>query len=98
MARGLKPTQKEISSFYEELRRTPLNRCVTINSKRFHPFLTEEECFMARSSAMLRPSMVLLARMAHKTTKEEFSSYIMFGELPPMKLSPQEMEVLQGGL
>jgi hypothetical protein len=43
-------------------------------------------------------STALLARMAHETNEETFTTCVENGETPVMKLSPQEMELIRGGL
>ena len=42
-------------------------------------------------------ALVLLSKIASSTSPEEFAAVITQNELPAIKLSPQEMEVIQGG-
>ena len=40
----------------------------------------------------------ILGQVAHEYDQETFVDVIRTGEMPPMKLSPKEMEVIRGGI
>lgn len=44
-----------------------------------------------------RNAIRILARLAHEYDEEEFAKAVLSGEMPPMKLTEGEMELIRGG-
>ena len=89
--------EKEISELYKALRNVPWSKWTSADPKKFIAAMSKEQRSSLKNPDKFGPSLVLLARAAHETTKEVFTNCLANGEIPPMKLSAQEMELVSGG-
>lgn len=53
--------------------------------------------FYKGSPNQVREAVALYSRIASQTTSEEFQKAVESGELPPIKLTPKEMQIAAGG-
>ncbi|MCK6548787.1 hypothetical protein L6R52_23285 [Myxococcota bacterium] len=53
--------------------------------------------FYKGEPSQVRQAVALYSRIAAQTTSDEFQKVCDSGELPPIKLTPQEMQIATGG-
>lgn len=89
-------TREESDKIYNRFRSTNFNDGVlaSFSAIRNNPEILKK---INKSADDLAPAFRLYARVAHQYDSGTFFESITTGELPPMKLSPTEMEFLHGG-
>jgi hypothetical protein len=48
--------------------------------------------------SILKMNLLLMARVAHEVNPQDFMNYLTKGEMPPIKMRPDEMEAMKAGL
>lgn len=89
--------QKDFSTLYSDLRRVPWREWTAQDQREFlDDYFRDFPLDLTRPDEAIR-CVLLLARVAQETQENEFKSCLSTGEIPPLKLSPQEMQVVSGG-
>lgn len=92
-------TLQDSNEFYERLRTIPLEDWISRDAAELGEVAREAGMNMdGRTPAVVGTSIRLLGRLAHQVDAEAFAEATATGELPPMKLSAEEMEAVRGGL
>jgi len=92
-AQKVQVTEDQARSIYKEYKKIPL---ATIQGTSESDIL--ERMGKNAKSKSVAAEIKLFGRVAHQVSETEFIDAMVKNELPPLKLTPQEMEVLRGGL
>lgn len=86
--------QARVTELYNELRAVPWTDWTEQTCK---SFLDRHAATVEMNETEAKGSISLLARAAQESTQEQFTNCLSTGEIPPMKLSDEEMKVVRGG-
>ena len=90
-------TKAQISTAYQDFRGIPLNNLVKPETLRDLAKARKAD-FGGKDLNRVGVGLTLLVKLAHNTNEAEFGEALSTGQLPPMKLTAEEMELARGGL
>ena len=92
-AKKVQSTEDQARSLYKEYKKIPLAMIQGTSES-----VILERMGKAAKSKAIAAEIKLFGRVAHQVSESEFIDAIVNNEVPPVKLTPEEMEVLRGGL
>lgn len=92
-----KENEQATREFYRSLRNIPWKKWSTTDPEQFIDNVPTDSRLEIKSPEQFGPGLVLVARAAHETSEDDFVNCISNGELPPLTLTTDEMELLRAG-
>lgn len=69
----------------------------SLTAKDLEVLLKDLDASKMKSNFKVRENFQLMHRIAHATTDAEWMDFAKTGEMPPLKLTSEEMELVRGG-
>lgn len=85
---------QEVKLIYQSLRATPLK---DITNAKSEDMLKRIDSKGLNLNLETMSSLKLLGRIAHQCSETDFYDFVIENDLPPLKLTAQEMEMIKGG-
>lgn len=91
--------RQQVDQMYDEFRKIPLQSWIKAAPQQLATDLGKAGVDLnGKNAEKFGTAVRLFGRLAHEADREAFYIAVAEGEIPPLKLSAEEMEVVRGGI